>query len=62
MKKVLALTLSVLILVSTVVVGFTGITAAAEENTSVVNLMDASKWVPNPNKASLNYRYKRSLT
>lgn len=53
MKKVLALTLSLLILVSTIVVGFTGITAAAEENTSVVNLMDASKWVPNPNKASL---------
>ncbi|MBQ3088773.1 MAG: hypothetical protein IJC36_03965 [Clostridia bacterium] len=53
MKKFLALTLSLLILVSTIVVGFTGITAFAEENTSVVDLNDASKWVPNPNKASM---------
>ena len=53
MKKFLALTLSLLILVSTIVVGFTGITAAAEESTSVIDLMDASKWVPNPNKASM---------
>ena len=53
MKKFLALTLSLLILVSTIVVGFTGITVAAEENTSIVDLMDASKWVPNPNKASM---------
>ena len=45
MKKVLALTLSMLILVSTIVVGFTGITVAAETNTSVVDLNDASKWV-----------------
>ena len=43
MKKVLALTLSLLILVSTIVVGFTGITAAAEENITT-NLMDISLW------------------
>lgn len=53
MKKFLALTLSVLILVSTACVGFTGITAAAEGDFSVVDLNDASKWVPNPNKAAM---------
>ena len=54
MKKVLALTLSLLILVSAITVGFTGITASAEENTSVVDLMDASKWVTNTYKPSMN--------
>lgn len=54
MKKFLALTLSLLILVSTIVVGFTGITAVAETNTSVVDLNDVSKWVTNTYKPSMN--------
>jgi len=53
MKKALSFVLSVLILLSTVWVGLTGITVAAESSTPIVDLNDAAVWVPNPNKPAM---------